>query len=265
VVAGLVALSGIVVMAQLLGAVGAYTREGVTGLSLTLAALAHWRWRRLAEWSRVQALLESARRLTGGTRIAATTVLGLTGLGIAGWRALDRPPLGWDSLTYHLPIAAEFVQRARLEAPTGPLAMDHYAHFPHNGEILLSWWLLPFHGDVVVGLATLSLMVFGWWAAYALARELSASQEDAMLAATAIAMAPCVYSYATSQNADALVFGSLIAAVLFAVRTAIDVVRQRARGLSCSRRGDRREVHGLADRGRRARRRAARPRTSGLP
>ncbi len=216
---GLAAIASVVLLAQALGAVGAWQRFPLLAASLGLAAGA-------------RALLRDPRRLPGerlalrrATRRTGHAPWGPVAFAVAApvlvlvlHRALAWPPLAWDALTYHLVMAAGFVQSGTLAPFHAPFVMDHYAHFPKNGEILISAWMLPFRGDLLVGLASPPLLALGGLALYALARQLHAHRGDALLAAAFTCSAPCLLAYASTQNVDVLGFAALTGATLFAVR-----------------------------------------------
>ena len=215
---GLVFVAAIVLLAQLLSPFAMYTREAVAVAAMVLAIAGHVVWRGWSDLRGDVAAVSGAARAAAASRGAVLLVLAIMAILLAAVRAAELPPLGWDSLTYHMVFAARFVQAASLVTMDAPMAMDRYDHFPKNGEIVASWILLPFHGDLLIGFMNVALLLFGWVAAYNLARELELAPFDAALAATAVCTSPFLYSFATTQNADTLVFGVLMSACLFTVR-----------------------------------------------
>jgi hypothetical protein len=215
---GLVFVAAIVLVAQLLSPFAMYTREAVAVAAIVLGIAGHVAWNGWSDLRGDVAAVSGAARSAAASRGAVLLVLAIMAILLAAVRAAELPPLGWDSLTYHLVFAARFVQAASLVTMNAPLAMDRYDHFPKNGEIVASWILLPFHGDLLIGFMNVALLVFGWVATYNLARELDLAPVDAALAATAVCTSPFLYSFATTQNADTLVFGVLMSACLFTVR-----------------------------------------------
>jgi hypothetical protein len=208
----------IILLAQFLSLFGMYSRGAATVASLALAFAAYASRARTVD---VGADLLSARdafRATVRSRGVILLVLAVVALALAVWRALERPPLGWDSLTYHMTFAGMYVQTGRLATIAAPFGMDVYTHLPKNGEILASWLMLPFHGDLLVGLMNVAMLAFGWLATWTLGRELNLHADDAALGATAVCASPFLLSYVTTQNPDTLVFAMLVSAVLFLVR-----------------------------------------------
>jgi hypothetical protein len=212
--------AAIILLAQFLSLFGMYSRGAATAVTLALAFAAYA--------SRASSIDAGADLLSAGnafrtvarSRGAGLLVLGSVALALVAWRGLERPPLGWDSLTYHLTFAGLYVQTGRLSTIAAPFGMDVYTHLPKNGEILASWLMLPFHGDLLVGLMNVALLVFGWLATWTLGRELDLEVVDAALAATAVCASPFLFSYVTTQYPDTLVFGTLVSAALFIVRYA---------------------------------------------
>jgi hypothetical protein len=66
---------------------------------------------------------------------------------VAGARMLrgsGSPPLGWDSITYHLLRAGRWVQDGALVKEIAPDAWSYYEYYPVTGDILWAWAFLPF-------------------------------------------------------------------------------------------------------------------------
>ncbi len=217
VAAGVGAVGLVVILAQLLGAIGLYTRSVVAVAVLLVAGLAHVRWRQGAglrdEFDRATHALR--RMSMVGQLVTTTAVAAWT---IAAWRAVTTLPLGWDAFTYHLASAATFVQTGRLASVAGPFAMDHYASFPKNAELFASFLMLQTHDDLLVGLMNVGLLALAWTTLYALACAIDAVPADAALGATAVAASPFLYAFSTGSNADVFVFATSVASVLFLVR-----------------------------------------------
>ena len=81
-------------------------------------------------------------------------------------RSLIIPPLGWDTITYHGPRAAQFVQTGKFTFDDGIVSFNFYRHFFAGGEVLTAWSMLPFHSDLFANLAScvqwLGIGLSGW-------------------------------------------------------------------------------------------------------
>jgi hypothetical protein len=174
---------------------------------------------------------ELVRRTAGDVRalglpavLLAVALLGA--LAFQAARGLLLPPLSWDSLTYHLTIAARWVQDGGYSPLPFPDALWDYGHYPHGGELVTAFLLLPFHGDLLANLAAFPFLGLAAAATFALAREAGAGPRDAGLAAAVVMVSPPLFAYLTTQYVDLQVTAESLAAVLFLVRS----LRARATG-----------------------------------
>lgn len=207
----------IVVVAQVLGLLGIYRWTAMAAATAALSYLARRAWpARVEIGGDLRRVALVASQLSWPGRLVA--VVALAAWFRLAWRAVAQLPIGWDALTYHLPIAAGFVTRGTLATPSGPFSMDHYAHFPNQAELFVSWFMLPFHADLVAGLTSVLLLACAWLVAYALSRTLDLDESDAALAATCITTSPFLYGFAAGANNDLFVCTMGLASVLFLVR-----------------------------------------------
>jgi len=168
------------------------------------------------------ALAASARRLAARAwaRLAehpALALLAAHAVGSEALRGLVRPPLSWDSLMYHLMLAADWLQARNLKPVFGSYPINDYGFVPANGSIWLWWWMAPSHSELYVNLAFL-----GHWALLALAtggiaRALGARRHWP-LAAFAVAITPTVVRFAATQYVDIFLASVFLAAAFFGLR-----------------------------------------------
>lgn len=208
----------VLVTAQALSAMLLFNRMGVALACLLLAACAHHCWRDHRnirdDVEPLKAWFYSVIASRGAILLCAAVVVVL----LAATRAVTRPPLSWDALTYHLFFAARYVQLGHLAEFSGPYSMDHYSYFPINGEILAAWLLLPFQSDLMVNLLNFPFLALGAVAIYGLCRELGLKWDDAALAACFVCFSPFLFAYLTTQYVDIQVFAALMCAASFVVR-----------------------------------------------
>lgn len=143
-------------------------------------------------------------------------------------RGLVRPPLEWDSLTYHLTRPAHWVREGSLAHVPLPDAMDNYNHFPWNGEVLFATVLLASHDDTFVGLANLPFLALLFAAVLAIGKELGARPRDRRLLALVVATAPVLLGQAHTAHVELQIAAEIAAGTLFVVRavrrrTALDL------------------------------------------
>jgi hypothetical protein len=97
------------------------------------------------------------------------------------------PPRDWDSLAYHLPIAATYYQEHTIRLIPSPSVWVRY--YPIDGELLQLWNVMFVRDDRLIEIAFLPAIVTGLLAVYGLARELGASRSSAVLGAAIVAFA----------------------------------------------------------------------------
>lgn len=200
-----------------LTALHAFTAPAAAAVGLALGVGATLAWGRHGTWrDDAAALARFLRAAPAAVRVTAGAVA--LALLAAAARGLENPPLSWDSLTYHLVLAAKWVQTGARTTFVAPDGMDGYSHFPFNGEALAAWLLLPFHGDEVVNLLNLPFLVLAALAFYALAREFGLAPDLSSLLSAAVVTAPMAFAYATTSYVDPQVLAELVAAALFFFR-----------------------------------------------
>jgi len=203
----------------LLGAVGLLRFELAFAVEAALAVVLGLRARRRMSSDE---LLEPARQLWQGTTRRLrdnwpVSLIAAHALGYEYLRGLLRPPLSWDSLSYHLLLSARWLQEQAVFIPHGPIPTNYYGFVPANGSIWLWWWLAPSHSELYVNLAFLPQLALLGLAAGAVARELGA-RESWPLAGLLTMLMPVVVRYAATQYVDILVASCLVAACFFAIR-----------------------------------------------
>jgi hypothetical protein len=133
-------------------------------------------------------------------------------------RALLMPPLNWDGLLYHLPLAALWIKKGTLLHFNAPDVLAECSHYPINGEIFASWLLLPFHNDLLVNTMNFPITLLGGITCYAIARELGLNRKEASWAPALICFAPVIYSEITTSQVDNAAFTFSLASILFLIR-----------------------------------------------
>ncbi len=165
------------------------------------------------------ALARPARHL--GSRLAAhlrqhwvLSLLACHAIGTEALRGLVRPPLSWDSLMYHLMLAATWLQQHDLAPVFGAYPMNYYGYTPANGAVWLWWWMAPSHGELYANLAFLPQWALLAVATGGVARRLGA-RRSWPLAAFLVAMTPTVVRFAATQYVDIFTAACLLGACCF--------------------------------------------------
>jgi hypothetical protein len=210
----------------------AATAEAV-GIALLLGAAGHLYlpWALLLQVLLVVALLRWPRRLSseelrapldllagrGWARLrehGALAILALSAIGSEALRGLLRPPLSWDSLMYHLLLAASWLQNGNLQPVPGYYPVNYYGFVPANGSLWLWWWMAPSHSELYVNLAFLPQCLLLALAAGGIARQLGARRWWPAASFLAL-LTPTVTRYAASQYVDIFVASALLSACFF--------------------------------------------------
>lgn len=185
----------------LLGSLGAFRWWVALPVLLALAAaVSRWLDRDGAGTARLREDARAAGRLVRDVWNSPDrwALLVLAVLAARVGRGLLAPPLAWDSQTYHLVKAAQWVQTGRFVTEAAPDAWSYYAWLPAYGDILWAWALLPMHGDGLLALAGLLAWLAGVLGAYASGRVLGAAPATALLAALALFLTPAATTTLTS-------------------------------------------------------------------
>ena len=204
-----------VAIALLLGATGHLFLPWALALQLILVvALLRWP-RRLAS----EELRRPLEALAGRTwsRLREQPALGvitLSALGSEALRGLLRPPLSWDSLMYHLLLAANWLQSGNLHPVFGYRPVNYYGFVPANGSLWLWWWIAPSHSELYVNLAYLPQCLLLGLATGGIARQLGARRWWP-LASFLVLLTPTVARYAASQYVDVFLASALLSACFF--------------------------------------------------
>jgi len=105
-------------------------------------------------------------------------------------RSLVQPAMGWDSLVYHLPRAALFVQEGAFTFDAAPGSWSFYRNVFAGGEVLWAWAMLPFGNDVLVAFAGVPTWLGVGLATWAFARALRVREPYASLTGVLVLFIP---------------------------------------------------------------------------
>lgn len=139
------------------------------------------------------------------------------GAGTELLRGLFRPPLSWDSLMYHLYLAAGWLQQGDLSLFGARDPTTAYLFAPANGSLWLWWWMAPSHSELWVNLAHMPSWLLLGLSAGAFARQLGAERHWPVAGFLAV-LTPAVLRFVATQYVDVLAAGCLVTATVFAVR-----------------------------------------------
>jgi hypothetical protein len=132
------------------------------------------------------------------------------------------PPYVWDTLTYHLPKVADWVQYGKLVALPTPVTRSYW---PANFELFQTWFVLFFHHDFLIEAAGLPFYLLAILSVYSSGRSLELSRSWSASLATIYALTPSVLMNAVSCKNDM----AMAAFYLFSLAVMLDFRRHKDR------------------------------------
>ncbi len=121
------------------------------------------------EWRGLRAIATAIRQSPRRTWLFAFAVCAVPVV----LRPLAVPPLAWDTLMYHGVKASFWVQHGGpVLVLDGPGSWDFNRNLFAGGEVFMAWAMLPFHGDLLVGISQVVEWLALGLALIAIARDL---------------------------------------------------------------------------------------------
>jgi hypothetical protein len=134
------------------------------------------------------------------------------------WRvviAYALPPYGYDSLAYHLPTVALWLQHGHI----GTAYLHIYsASFPSNVELLFTWVALFLKNDLWIGTVQIPLALMGAAATVGFARIAGVRRPAAIAAGALFLLSPIVLTQASSNYVDLGVGALFLVGIYFVLR-----------------------------------------------
>ncbi len=143
-------------------------------------------------------------------------LVALTGLA-AVWVLLSKPTDNFDSLAYHLPVMARWVETHSLSV-FGELGQ--VALYPSNWELLATMLVLPWGEDLTVGLPNLLAWVQLGLAVFLLARQLGVGTRRSLAAAALLLFVPDLLGRLPAIQPDIAVAAWFVGGLVFGLRWA---------------------------------------------
>lgn len=116
------------------------------------------------------------------------------------WFNLVNPPVCADSLQYHLPFPATWIQNGNLDNPivvfgSQPTSAELSAlsYYPINAELFFFWLMFPFRNAFLADVGEAPFYFIGILAAYSILRKFNFKKDTAFLAGMLWALIPNVF------------------------------------------------------------------------
>ncbi len=124
-----------------------------------------------------------------------------------------------DTVTFHLPGVARWIQSNSVWQIDQFLPGQAQGHYPNNGNVVDLAVILPWHSDFLIRFVNLPFIALAGLALYAAGRELGAAATSSAVAAAAALSYPAVTSYVVdSPTPDAVMYTTFAAGLLFLLR-----------------------------------------------
>lgn len=111
-------------------------------------------------------------------------------------------PYIWDTLSYHLPKIADWVQHEKIVALPTPVLRSFW---PANFELFQTWFVVFFHHDFIIEAAGLPFYLLGLISVYSIGRSLSMTRVWSIFATILYGLTPAVFMNAVSCKNDIVV------------------------------------------------------------
>ena len=136
-----------------------------------------------------------------GVLLTAAAILQLLRLAFHVWYV---PPYVHDTLTYHLPNVAEWVQSGRIHVISTPVLRSHW---PATFEVFETWFVVFLHHDLLIQLGGVCFYLLAVASVYAIGRGLGFGSHLSTGVALLYAYTPSVAIHATSCKNDIAIAG----------------------------------------------------------
>ena len=218
-----IAAMHIVAVLVLAGALGIISVIPVSLLSLAASGALFFGFRKTGSFSWISKLYQDIRNaITTSPLLALLMAPTAAVYALAYLYAAPRPPMGFDSLTYHLPIAANMIRTGGFEVFYFPHFFDLYSYLPANGDLFSVWVMLPFGCDFLLPWVNLPFLAMLSISAYKIAMDLHVPRPLALVVAMALITPPFFLTTLTESYVDIPLFAVFLASVRFAVLASRD-------------------------------------------
>ena len=155
-----------------------------------------------------------------GRALAAVGVGGFSvWLLVVVWQYRYHAPAGIDTLSFHLPSVARWVQSGTIWQVDNLIPDLFFGNYPNNGDVVLLATLLPWRNDFLTHFAIVPYIPLMALASYCVAREMRAPATVAALLGITVTSIPVVVEPALNNALpDAIMYTTFAAGLTFLLR-----------------------------------------------
>jgi hypothetical protein len=136
-----------------------------------------------------------------------------------------------DAPIYHLYFAARWWKAERLLLVPVPFGENAATYFPAGGDVVFTWLFAAWGGDTLAKVGQFPFLVLAAVAVGAIAREVGARREAAVLAACLFATSTPLALFSFEGNVDTIFVAGYLVATLFFLRAAVGAEPTASRAL----------------------------------
>jgi len=212
------ATGGIIAAHLLPGMLGVLSRWAALFTALVLLAVVS---RVRAIRSRPEAARAPISESTWISRAAAAVAVVALALWVGAWAwiASVQPTMKIDTLTFHLPNIARWIQSETFWQVDQFVALLSHGNYPENGDVVFLSVVLPWENDAFVQLVNVPYLALCALAVYGIARELRAPSALAVLAGAVFTALPAMlFTAQGGAQTDLVMYSTLGSGILFLLR-----------------------------------------------
>lgn len=212
--------TAVLIAVHLLPAVLGVMTRGTVGVLAAAVLAASLLARRRARQRSPEPAEPQAPDSRGSQVLAAVAVGGLAIYLAAMLARFGSTPVTFiDTVTFHLPGVARWIQSNGIWQIDQFLPGQAQGYYPNNGNVVDLAVILPWHSDSLIRFVNLPFIALAWLGLYAAGRELGAAAASSAIAAAAALSYPAVTSYVVdSPTPDAVMYATFAAGLLFLLR-----------------------------------------------
>jgi len=207
----------IVLVTTLTGALGILYQATVALFSISISTALIVVFRKRVGWNAVISEVASAWQKLLEKRTLLAVIPGACAFLLVYLYAASRPPMGFDSIYYHLTLAAHAIQNHNFSITFFPPYFDMFAYFPENGEMFSLWMMLWCGGDFLLPYINIPFLLLLAASIYALARRGGLGRASGLALTSMLLTTPVIFMIVTEAYVELPFWAFFVSALLFGI------------------------------------------------